>query len=694
MAQVAEDVAQRGILRDAGRFQSSGDEVGTPPEDRSFRPDVEGLRAVAVLLVVLYHAGVPGLHGGYVGVDVFFVISGFVITGLLLRERRSTQKTSILSFYGRRCRRILPAASLVIVVTVLLSYVFLGSVSGDRTATDGRWAAIFLANFHFAWEGTNYLASHQPPSPLQHFWTLSVEEQFYLVYPTVFLLVAALRTRVSLRTRLAITLMGVLIGSFALSVLQTSSNPTVAYFSPFTRAWELALGALVALGTTWFLRIPAWLAGTTTWIGLAAIGGAAVAFSSHTTYPGSLVALPVVGAALVIAGGVVSPRRGAESLLGLSPCRWLGARSYSLYLWHWPILIIAAESRGEASLPLPQSLGWLGVALVISVISYQVVENPVRHARFIMQNRWAPIVLGVALIVATLSVATSLLHEHRPPALAHPGRSGAVAASDVQVATLVEASIQIQRVPSDLTPPLQLAGQDFGAPPGPCTPSYTAVSVPKCVFGDPHGKRTMVLYGDSHAEMWFQAVNNIAAAAHWKLVVLAKGYCMASKYPSGSGWFAGCRRWQRFAVNRIHQIGPDLIVLTQDVQGGYSPKQWQRYLSRGLAQVENPHTKFIVLGNIPFAAQSPPDCLAEHSDDVQACSESPASWLLPYNEAERRAVTAMGGRYIDVTPWFCSRRCSPIIGGVEVYLDGHHITAAYSIFLQQVLAEKLRLPNF
>jgi len=197
------------------RFLASGDEAGTAPDDRKFRPDVEGLRALAVGLVVLYHAGFPRLTGGYVGVDVFFVISGFVITGLLLRERTGTGKTSILDFYARRARRILPAATLVILVTVVAVYVLLGSVDGNNVADDGRWAAVFLANYHFLEVGTNYLQSLRPPSPLQHFWSLSVEEQFYVVFPTLFLVVAALRSRFSTRLRMVVVLAVIVVGSFA-----------------------------------------------------------------------------------------------------------------------------------------------------------------------------------------------------------------------------------------------------------------------------------------------------------------------------------------------------------------------------------------------------------------------------------------------------------------------------------------------
>ncbi len=234
------------------RFLKSGDEAGTAPGDRKFRPDVEGLRAIAVLLVVLYHAGVPRLTGGFVGVDVFFVISGFVITGLLLREHAAVGRNFLLAFYGRRCRRILPAASVVIVCAVLASYRWLGFLTGDETARTGRAAALFYANFHFIATGTNYLSSQEPPSVLQNYWSLSVEEQFYLVYPTLFLLAALMWRKVGVRPKLAVLLVAGSVASLAWSIHQTSVNGVAAYFSPFTRAWELALGALVAVGSLQF----------------------------------------------------------------------------------------------------------------------------------------------------------------------------------------------------------------------------------------------------------------------------------------------------------------------------------------------------------------------------------------------------------------------------------------------------------
>jgi hypothetical protein len=528
---------------------------------------------------------------------------------------------------------------------------------------------------------------------------LSVEEQFYLVFPTLFLIAAAVRMRVSLRARLAVGLAVVMVGSFVLSVLQTSSDPTVAFFSPFTRAWELALGAMIAIGTPLLLRAGAGLAAGATWVGLGAILVAAFAFDSQTAYPGYLVAIPVIGAGLVIAGGVAAPRRGVEMVLRLAPFAWLGDLSYSLYLWHWPLLIIAAESRQRTSLSFQQSVPWITLALVASIATYHLVENPVRHSRSLMARRWSSVVLGVGLIGLALVVATATLPPS--PRVAVSPSIVIPAGTDAEVATAVRDSVGIQHLPADLTPSMAAILHDFGAPTGPCTPQISATTVPACVFGDPSGSHTMVLYGDSHALMWFTAVNAIAKQAHWRLVLLGHGYCMANRYSpavrSSAALFATCGQWQDFAEARIRRLHPDLVVVTQALQPGpgrvpYTPKQWQLGLETTLRQISSPGTSFVVLGNLPEADPGPPNCLAQHPDQVQSCSGP-----LPdpkYNAAEQRAVGAMGGRYVSVVPWFCAQRCSAVIGRYQPYVNALHVSATYSLFLRQVLAEKLQLSRY
>ena len=682
------------------------DEAGTAPGDRRFRPDVEGLRAVAVVLVVLYHAGLPGLSGGFVGVDVFFVISGFVITGLLLRERATTDRTSLRSFYGRRVRRILPAATLVIVTTVVATYAVLGLLYGNPTAVAARWTAVFLANVHFADLGTDYLSAQQPPSPLQNFWSLAVEEQFYLVYPAIVLLVASLRSSVALRIRLAVALVPIIAGSFLISVLQTASSPTGAFFSPFARAWELALGALVAAATPALLRLPRQLAGCLTWAGLAAIGSAAVAYSSTTPYPGSLVAVPVVGTALVIAGGTPVPRSGAEAVLRLAPFQWFGRLSYSLYLWHWPILIIAAEAAGHDGLPFHQNLGWLALALLVAYATHRLVENPVRHARVLARRPWLPIGFGLALVATSLVVATGALNLHGEDGGLRTYR-GVVPLSAAAVTHLVDQAPSIVRVPGDLTPTLADVPGNWGGPPAGCSLSYAQTSGPACVFGDPQGRHTVVLYGDSHAEMWFTAVDRITREAGWRLVLLAKSACPAVDLPfanppghgTPSGTFTACATWHRTALRRIQVAHPDLVIVTQNPDLGphgrvYTTGQWLTATEALVRALPVPAARVTVLGDIPAPPEAGPTCVSLHPDDVQRCSGPNTVYAQQRGAVEELAAALTGARYIDTQPWFCSTTCTDVIGRYLPYWDSVHMTLDYSIVLSGVLGQALDLGRY
>ena len=681
-----------------GRF--ARDEAGTAPGDRAFRPDVEGLRAVAVLLVVLFHAGVPGLGGGYVGVDVFFVISGFVITGVLLRERSATAKTSLVGFYGRRCRRIIPAATFVIVVSTLLAYGFLGNSGGSRTATDAKWAAVFLANFHFSATNTNYLASQQLPSVLQNFWSLAVEEQFYIVYPTLFLVVFAWRSRRPRgRALLAIVLATLVALFFAYSIVETAHHPSASYFSPLSRAWELGLGALVAVGTPTLRRLPRRVAAVATWGGLAMIAVAAAAFGTNTAYPGAIAAVPVAGAALVIAGGVRVPRWGAERLLGLSPFTWLGRLSYSVYLWHWPILTIAAERAGKASLPLSQSAPWVLVSVAAAAATYLLIENPVRHARFTVRYRFAGIALGTVLVALTLVMTVAVAPSTPARAAAAPKGPGFTTSS---LDGLLAEAPSLRALPADLSPPLDLVAFTNPIPlrTG-CFADYVAVRVPACGYGDPIGTHTMVLYGDSHAAMWYPALNAIAIRNKWRLVVLTKAACpvemMAVPFPPGQGpagtpWPA-CAAWQAYATGRILAIHPALLVVSQryEIYFHYTSAQWAAGMKRFLEAVHLPADRIVDLQSTP---ENPgPSCLSAHTGDIRACNFHVGKGQQRIDGVERRAVRAFGADYVGTDQWMCRSTCTEVVGHYLVYYDTAHINVVYCTLLEGVLAEALRLPS-
>ena len=322
------------------------------------RKDIQGLRAVAVLLVALSHAGVGFLAGGYIGVDVFFVLSGFLITGLLLSEARRRRFVSLADFYLRRMRRILPAAMLTLLVTDYAAVHLLNFIRAKQYLVDSIPSALFAANIHFAAQGTDYFAQGQPPSPFQHFWSLAVEEQFYVVWPALFALVLGLSLRryaprpahVRQRTvrRALILVAAIALASLAWSISYTHTNAAAAYFSTFTRAWELALGAALAIGATRLAAIPDSWRTVMGWLGLALIAIAAVSFSASTAFPGYAALVPTVGAALVIGAGIGrSPRASAKRVLSVAPMRYIGDRSYTFYLWHWPVLVIARMKKRE-----------------------------------------------------------------------------------------------------------------------------------------------------------------------------------------------------------------------------------------------------------------------------------------------------------------------------------------------------------
>ena len=376
----------------------TGTSPGVPHRD-----DIQGLRAIAVLTVIASHAGVPFLPGGFVGVDVFFVISGFLISQLLFREVEKSGKVSIPAFYARRARRILPAATLVTIATIVASAIWLSAVDLLAVVKDALWATFFAANIHFAAVGTDYFAQEEPPSPLQHYWSLSVEEQFYLVWPALLLVLVLLARGRGLPRRLVFgVLLTITVASFAWSVVYTSSDPIAAYFSTTARAWELGLGALAALVATSVAgRLPGLVRGLLCGAGLVLIGVACVAYGESTPFPGSAAAVPVVGSALVLlAGATAGPQPLPMRALGVLPMRVVGDWSYSLYLWHWPVLIIAAR-QVDGDLGFWRTLACVVVVFVLSALTYRLVEQPFRSpVRFPTGRALALYPAAVAVVVA------------------------------------------------------------------------------------------------------------------------------------------------------------------------------------------------------------------------------------------------------------------------------------------------------
>ncbi|GAB3678761.1 acyltransferase family protein [Angustibacter aerolatus] len=686
---------------------------------RSFRPDVEGLRALAVLLVVLYHAGVPRLTGGYVGVDVFFVLSGFLITGLLLREATATGTVSISGFYARRARRILPASLLVILATVVASVVLLNFVRAGQVLSDARWATAFMANLHFAATGTDYLQADVPPSPLQHYWSLAVEEQFYVVWPVLVLLVAKLAPRRLVGRAVGVVIALISVASLAWCIEQTSQAATQAYFSPFTRAWELGVGALLAAGSGWLLRLPAVVGRWLGWLGLAAVIGSAFWITDATPFPGAYALLPVLGTAAVVAAGSIAPGVGAESVLRQRPLQWLGAMSYSLYLWHWPALVIAAALVG-GTLGVGPALLVVLASLLVAVLTHHAVENPLRRAPRLAARTSNSLGFGVLALVTVLFACNVMISNQLTERDAAAARAQARLASvsldaapagDGKVsgvqAAVVEAAAA-KRLPSDVSPPLaELPQHASPANFDGCLVPTEKTSSPSCTYGDTSASKTVVLFGDSHAAAWLSALDAAGEREHFKLLVLTKSLC---PFPSTTVWntvdkrpFSQCDAWRSWALDRIDAVEPSLVVVSSTMYGvrlPSSPKDqtglaaaWQRGATTTLKRLDASAKRVVVLGDSPVMADDPAQCLADHPKQVQRCSQpTPEALKLSREVLQAHVAKVAKADYLPVVDWFCTpTECPMVVKGVVTHYDRWHLTADYSSLLSKPLASALRL---
>ncbi|MET9680634.1 acyltransferase family protein [Streptomyces coeruleorubidus] len=677
-----------------------------PLQGHNLRLDIQGLRAVAVGLVVLSHAGVSRVSGGYIGVDVFFVISGFLITSLLLRELATTGRVSVRSFYARRALRLLPASSLVIAVTLGGAWLFLSKARLAEYAGDALASALYAVNFRLAAAGTDYLAQNSPPSPFQHFWSLAVEEQFYLVWPLLLLLTWRVAHG---RRRLVAVPLGVLcLGSFAAGVVVTNSSAPWAYFGSLTRAWELGAGALLALATGRLERLPAALAAPLTWLGLACVTLSALWYDDETLFPGYHALLPVAGTVLVLAGGCAPTSHGAGWLLGRRPLVWLGGLSYGWYLWHWPLLVIAPAALGRAAgtADVPLALGLSAAALGLAWLTLRLVENPVRFHRAFRRRPRRALALGAALSAG--ASALSLTATAVPPTIevGAPGPPLARALSDAPApqARLTELlTSSPTALPSNLAPPLpEVKSSRSAVYRDGCHVDHAATRARPCVYSDPSASRTILLFGDSHAAQWFPALQRLATARGWKLVSLTKASCKVADVTIVSDHkpYTDCDTWRSDAIAWIKTLRPALVVVSSSDAGDPARPaadplhQWTTGFEHTFRDLGSSGARVAALLDTPWPKGDPIDCAARNSLQLRACAHHlpDATRDATRGAAIRAAASTTATTVIDPTPWLCAPRtgiCPVVVADTAVYRDDSHLSEAYAEALTPVLAPSL-----
>ncbi len=663
------------------------------------RFDIEGLRAVAVVAVLLYHAGFGLFDGGFIGVDVFFVVSGFLITGTLLREAEETGSVSLSGFYARRVRRLLPASSLVLMATAVIVRFLLPVVRQRTFGLDIAAAAGYFVNWRFGFRSVDYLAEDIGASVVQHFWSLSVEEQFYAFWPVmVLVLVLAARRKGETLTRvLGLALLPIVALSFVWSVASTASNPSFAFFDTTTRIWQLGVGGAVAVFAPQLGAIKMRAKSGLGVVGLVMVVSSVIGVSPEVGWPGWLALFPTLGTAGVIVAGIGNGGSTIARVLGAKLPVWIGGISYPLYLWHWPVLL-AGQHLGYKS--ATAGLALVTISIVPAWATKKWVEDPIRFSPVLVSSNTKSLVMGLGLTVLGLSmaIAAGASQSQNSGGVSSISPSADAGGNRELAAVVVDAGALVplpSRAPFDF-PQAHYEGCQVGRSTE--EPSW-------CEFGDTTSSFRVVAIGDSKILQWYAALEAAGVARGWRMEMATKSGCWFSRAHQikDGAFYPGCSEWNQTVFESLVEDPPDVVITSHaaslgflqpidDVDGATS-----RAASDGLAllweDLEALGIEVVVLLDNPHPP-SPPryECVAEHPEDLTACDfdrqdgieESAAPTQLAAAEAVPGVVV------IDLTDLLCRPDvCPVVIGNILVYRQSHHVTETYVKAISSLFEEAM-----
>jgi peptidoglycan/LPS O-acetylase OafA/YrhL len=637
-----------------------------------FRPDIEGLRGVAVLLVVGCHCGLSWCAGGFVGVDVFFVLSGYLITRQLAAEYRATSRIDLPRFFARRARRLLPGFTLVLVaVTIAAALIF----APEEMAATGRAAcasALYVSNVFFDSTASDYFAPQVEGNPLLHTWSLGVEEQFYLVWPLLILF--AYRGAHGPRRPIAV-LTGAVAVSFVFCLYASRVEPTIAFFELPSRAWEFAAGGILALmPLSWATEASPWVS-VCGIVGLAMILGSAALLRGGAGFPGFIVLLPVIGTLAALFAGSVAPRRGIGAALSAAPMQFLGARSYSWYLWHWPFVVFAGVLF--PGITMHGKLLTAVFSLAVAALTYRSVERPVRRSRYFVVRPGVSLSVAGGAMALGITASLSLLAFEREQ-LRKDHRFQAISA----------------------------ATNDIGDLPRKCFGVGPSIDVKVCEFGAA-GSPAIVLFGDSHAMQWFDPLLTAAKLEGWRLITVLRVGCAASDTNPQhiSATVDHCKHWRTSAIQAIIAMHPSAVVMASydgvTLRGDTGPapmlsadeiRLGTRRTLQALAPVGIP---IIVLRDTPLPPFDIPACVIRLIDRPQPGKSCDFEALFALNGAtylaEQRAADGLTQTYfLDMDDLICpGKYCPATQHGVPIYRDLNHMTATFTETLAPALRTRL-----
>lgn len=680
------------------------------PARRRFLPEVQALRAVAVLAVVCYHLRPDLLPGGFIGVDVFFVISGFLITGHMVREVEQHGRLRLGHFWANRARRILPAALLLIALVVATATLIVPVTEWSNLGRQAVASVFYVQNWLLAGEAVDYSASDNAATPFQHFWSLAVEEQFYLFWPLLAVLAAWLSRRAASRwlrqsTGLRIWLLGlfgvVVIVSFGWNMIMVGREDQAAYFVTTTRIWELGVGGLLAValrrtdGRRW-LRT-----------GLASAGAAMIiiglfTLSATTPFPGVAGLLPVLGATAVIAAGRTVGPGSLTRLVELAPVQWLGNISYSLYLWHFPIVVYFTTRAGRSPSTL-EALGLLVPMLIGSTASYYLVEQPIRTAGWARRSDpRALFAAGTAMAVIAASCAVFWirpLQQERTWDVAastarHDGGSSDHFGAGTPRSGHYRAFIGGDRVMAPSPARAKPGDQFLDGDGGRCEAKRDDDLARRCDYGNPQSGTRVAVVGDSHARMYLPAVLRTAEQRGWQVITFIKNSCPYSQTARIFPDAKSCLVSNRGTARRLIALHPDVIVTAAYAGSRFVDDGRKWHGTAGFAaswrDLHAEHIPVVVLQDAPQPRTDVVACVSQHYTRPSACAVRRGNAVRQHGIVAAAARGVAGVAVVDLTDRFCTtRRCPPVIGDVLVYIDGNHLSRTYATTLAPDIAPAL-----
>lgn len=687
------------------------------PRPRSpFRADIQALRALAVAAVVVYHLWPNQLPGGFVGVDIFFVISGYLITAHLLGEVERTGRIALLDFWSRRIRRLLPAAFTVLIGSVVAMFTLMPSVTWQNTLREVAASAAYVENWLLAHDAVDYLASENSATLAQHYWSLSVEEQFYIIWPLLLMVALAISGRTkNLNGHKAITaaIGFILLSSFAFSLIVTVTQPAFAFFATPARAWEFAAGGLVATFSS--SRGPTFMAGArrvAAWIGPLTILISVLFINGSMSFPGLVALVPVAGAVLCIFGGEHSNPKIQKRIVENPAVQWLGNYSYPIYLWHWPLIIITPwVLHGDPSWSTKLIL--LGMTLALAYLTKRFIEDPVRTGGFWRGSRWPAYSLaggGMALLIA-VSATGYLQVEHRNDIEDASALQRVVSGEACFGALAMTSDARCKKPyarPDNLD--TAFAAADVYAPAAHCQTGREVTEPVRCTFGEQTSPTKVVaVVGNSHAVRLMPALDLYGMKNGWKILLMASTDCMGLTTQAVGKQSADdtCLTWSR-NVQQTLLATPELDavvfashVSAQNYLAGASPSaddirnasnqvisSWSAFVEQGV--------RVIVTEDVPgMRPTDGPECIALSAQTYDPCS-MPRSEVVKSNlMTELAQEHSHLVSFLPLEQYFCDlARCHSLIGGVIVYSDSHHLTTTYSrtlaTYIGSSIADTLR----